>query len=705
MLRKLLVLVALVALALPAGTLAAPEKATSATGYAIVTLADAPLATYEGGTNGLERTKPVRGRLDPTSPAYRAYERFLANEHASYRAHLAQRLPQAQIVAEYDTVLNGFAIKLNGASLASLANHPKVKAVDGSWLYRPTMNVSVDVINAAALWDGPAGRAGAGGGIDIGIIDTGIREDHPFFACKGLGSISPITHQVYAAGVAGTGQDIVFNHGTHVAGTAAGCVTDLATVDPGGPVEGTISGVAPGANLHDYNVFPGYGGGFVAFGGSAFSHDIALAVEDAVNDGMEVINLSLGGSVQGPHDFLAEAINAAAAAGVVPAVAASNDGPNPGTIGSPGNAFGALTAGATTNPHYVGVNVSTPFGDFGAAVGDFDPFADDPVTDAPFVSWGAVDFACAGPPDTDVTGAVVLIQRGGPTPATACTFATKVASASAAGAIGVVVYNNVGGDPIAMGGTGDIPAVMVSQEDGATIKAALPSTVTIDGNDPVEVLTTNADIMAGFSSRGPSDFTDNIKPDVTAPGVNIYSSVFDETSGDLGWAMFQGTSMATPHVAGSAALLLADNGDLTPADVKSLLGNNAERQVWADVVGGTLAGVMDRGGGRIDLARASAATATFDPMSLSFGISNGNRQVNETISVTVRNLSGSAKNLSISGGTGAMSFPANVAVPANGTATFEVSLSTRGPAEAEGDLTVTDGSETFLIPFWYSNGN
>jgi minor extracellular serine protease Vpr len=697
MLRKLLVLVALVALAIPAGTLAAPEQATSATGYAIVTLADAPLATYEGGTNGLERTKPVRGRLDPTSPAYRAYERFLANERASFRAHLAQRLPQAQVVAEYDTVLNGLAIKLNGASLKALANHPKVKAVDGSWLYRPTMNVSVDVINAAALWNGPAGRAGAGAGIDIGIIDTGIRDDHPFFACKA----DDITHQVYAAGVAGTGQDIVFNHGTHVAGTAAGCVTDLASVDPAGPVQGTISGVAPGANLHDYNVFPGYGGGFVAFGGSAFSHDIALAVEDAVNDGMEVINLSLGGSIQGPHDFLAEAIDAAAAAGVVPAVAASNDGPNAGTIGSPGNAFGALTAGATTNPHYVGVDVITPFGNFGAAVGDFDPFAETPVADAPFVAWGgSPDTACAGSsPAGDVTGAVVLIARG------VCAFSEKVASAAAAGAIGVVVYNSVGGDPIAMGGTGEIPAVMVSQADGATIKAGLPSTVTIDGNNPVEVTTTNADIMAGFSSRGPSNFTDNIKPDVTAPGVNIYSSVFDEATGALGWAMFQGTSMATPHVAGAAALLLADNGALSPADVKSLLGNNAERQVWADVVGGTLAGVMDRGGGRIDLARASAATATFDPMSLSFGISNGNRPVNETISVTVRNLSGTDKTLAISGWTAVLSGPASVLVPAGGTQTFEVHLSTRGPAAAEGDLTVTDGTETFLIPYWYSNGN
>lgn len=695
MLRKLLVLLSLLAILMPASALAAPKQQDSGTGYAIVTLTDAPLATYEGGKPGLERTKPARGRLDPSSPAYRAYERFLANEHATYRAFLAHRAPGAEIVAEYDTVLNGFAVKLNGSSLNALANNPQVRSIDASWLYRPSMNVSVDVINAPEVWNQLGGQTTAGAGIDIGIIDTGIDEDHVFFDCKG-----DIPNKVYASGVAGSGQDIVFNHGTHVAGTAAGCVTDLTTADPGGPVQDTISGVAPGANLHDYNVFPGYGGGFVAFGGSAFSHDIARAVEDAVNDGMHVINLSLGGSIQGPHDYLAEAINGAAAAGVVAAVSAGNSGPGAETIGSPGNAFGALTVGATTNPHYVGVNVNTPFGTFGAAVGDFDPFAVNPVTGAPFVSWGGDDLACAGAPATDVSGAVVLIARG------ACTFSQKVATATAAGAIGVVVYNNVGGDPIAMGGVGDIPAVMVSQADGATIKAGLPSTVTIDGNNPVEVLTTNADIMAGFSSRGPAKFTENIKPDVTAPGVNIYSSVFDEATGDLGWAMFQGTSMAAPHVAGSAALLLAQNNDLTPADVKSKLGNNAERTVWSNFVGGTLASVMERGGGRIDLARASAATTTFDPMSLSFGVSNGNRKVNETITVTVTNLSSAAKTLTLSEADGALSLSTtSVALPANGTATFEVGLSARGTAQAEGDVTVSDGTTTFLIPFWYSTGN
>lgn len=708
MYRHLLAGVSLLALAAaPGAALAAPSQSggpsapsssSSTTGYAIVQLKDAPLATYTGGTNGIPATKPERGRLDPSSPAYRAYERFLANERANVKAFLAQKAPGVKVVAEYDTVLNAVAVELNGASVSALAKHPKVASVEQSWTYKPTMNRSVDIIRATEVWAGQGGQAGAGAGVDVGIIDSGIAEDHPFFSCK-----DEIPHKTYAAGTAGSGVDIVNSHGTHVAGTVGGCVTDLGEVDADGPVDGTISGVAPGVNLHDYNVFPGYGGGYVAFGGSAFSHDIARAVEDAVDDGMEVVNLSLGGSVQGEHDYLAEAINAAAAAGVVPVVSAGNEGPGPATVGSPGNAMDALTVGATTNSHYVGVNVVTEEGSFGAAVGDFDPFAEHPVSDVPLVAWNTTDpQACAGSqPAESVAGAVVLIQRG------TCAFADKVANAAAAGAVGVIVYNNSGGDPTAMGGTGEIPAVMVSDVDGAALIEGLPSKVSIDGSEPVEVLTENEDIMAGFSSRGPGPFTDNIKPDVTAPGVNIYSSVFDEAVGTdaTGWAMFQGTSMAAPHVAGSAALLLAQDGNLSPADVKSKLGNNAEREVWQTKVGGDLATVLERGGGRIDLVRASAATATFDPMSLSFGISNGNKPVSKTITVEVKNLSDLDRTMTISEGSAYLSAPASVDVPAGGTATFDVTLSVRGAVTEGDDLTITDGDETFLVPYYFSTGN
>jgi minor extracellular serine protease Vpr len=684
MVRKSLLLLVAALLLLPVAAFAAP--AGSAGDYVIVTLKSKPLASYDGGVAGLAATKPVRGKLDPSSPAYKAYAKHLANERANYRAFLQKNAPRAEIVREYSVVLNGFALKLNGAKQSALTN-ANVRAVGNSWLYKPTMTESVDIINAIAGWEANGGRSDAGSGIKIGIIDTGIDESHDFFDCKG-----DITNKVYASGKAFDPSNVlVFDHGTHVAGTAAGCVTELPNDEP---IEGFISGVAPGAALYDYNVFPGFGSGYVAFGGSAFSHDIAAALEDAVADGMDVVNMSLGGTIQGPHDFLAEASNATVDAGVVVATSAGNEGPGAGTIGSPGNAANVIASGATTNNHYIGVPVVTPFGTFGGAVGDFDPFADSPVTNAPFRSWGGDELACTAT-TTDFTGFVVLIKRG------TCTFATKVANAAAADAIGVVVYNNAAGDPTAMGGAGEIPAVMVSLSDGEAIKGQLPSTVSIDGNDPEEFITGNYDIIAGFSSRGPGDFLYNVKPDVVAPGVNIYSSVFEN-----GWAMFQGTSMASPHTAGAAALLLDANSALMPADVKSLLGNNADRDVWASTVNGPTVGVLARGGGRIDVERALSAGATFDPMSLSFGRHTGSKQVNVSIEVTVKNLTGSETTYSISEDDDNLQLSTDSLTLQGGqTGTFTVSLSARGAEEGDGDVTVSDGTNTYLIPLWYSTGN
>ncbi len=692
------------------------------TEYAIITFKDAPLASYTGGIPGLERTKPLRGRLDPNSPASQAYRRYLENVHANYRSWLAREVPRAEVLREYFYTLNGLAVRLNKANPGKLAQGPGVKNVDYSWLYQPTMDVSPGLINAPALWSALGGPGNAGEGIKVGIIDTGIDLTNPFLSDAGYpdadetDACSPFTKpggantsdkvivcRVYASGIApGAAAPLkllVFDHGTHVAGTVAGNFGTSGVVTGTNVIINDMSGVAPRALLGDYNVFPGFGAGFVAFGGSAFSHDIAAALEDALADGMDVVNMSLGGGVQGPHDFLAEAVNAAADAGLVVVVAAGNSGPGDSTVESPGSAAGALTAGASTNPHFVGIPVTLGTdATFGAAVGDFNPYKP-PVLNA--------EFAVASPANgctaiSGVSGKVALIDRG------ACTFTTKVRNAQNAGAIGVLVINNVAGDPTAMAHDGtspfpEIPAAMVSKNDGVSLKAAAgTTTISIDGTAPAEFITANADIIAGFSSRGPTPFTYLIKPDVTAPGVNVVSSVFNGK-----FAFFQGTSMATPHVAGSAALLRQLHPDWSPADIKSALVNTAKRPVFDHITGANPTGVLTRGGGRIDLAAAMDTPLTFDPASVSFGFWGGNKNVSADMDVLVKNVSGGSQSCSVavSGPSLVSASTTSLSLNAGETTTFTLSLragkaSQTGSGDYSGDVEITCGSTLLRIPWW-----
>jgi minor extracellular serine protease Vpr len=660
--------------------------------YYVVTFKEPPAASYEGGISGLQRTKPERGqKLNPNGRAVRVYKDFLKSVHDDYRGWMAANASTAAVVDEYFLSGNALAVKANGVAPDKLGQGPGVRHVTASALYTPTMNISTGLIDADALWPLVGGQSGAGAGIKVGVIDTGIVETHEFFACK-----DAIVHKVYASGVAGTGQTIVFDHGTHVAGTVAGCVTEPST----GVITDTVSGVAPAAELWDYNIFPGFGGGFIAFGGSAFSHDIAEALEDTVEDGMDVVNMSIGGMVQGPHDLLAEAVDATNDAGVVVAVAAGNSGPGDSTIESPGSALGALTAGASTNPHFIGIpatGTKAGGGSFshGAALGDFNNFV--PAITAAYTVTTPANGCTAI--TTNVSGKIALIDRG------VCTFTTKIRNAQNAGAAGVLVVNNVAGDPTAMAHDGTspfptIPAAMLGRDAGNTIKPS--GTVTVDGSSPKEFVTTNADIIAGFSSRGPTPFTYLIKPDVAGPGVNVYSSVFNNQ-----YAMFQGTSMATPHVAGSAALLLQLHSDWSPEDVKSALVTQAKRPVFHHVTGTTDAGILARGGGRIDLDNANQATVLADPASVSFGKFTGNVAANGSVAVVLRSATGSSQlcSASVTGPPKVTLSSTAFSVPGTGTTTLTVSFnggtaSQTPSGDYTGDVVLTCGGVQHKSPWW-----
>ncbi len=708
-----------------------PGTTQGASGYAVIELRGAPLATYKGGVRGYERTAP-RGNSDLRlgSRGARNYGGYLKAQRADFKRWLKNTAPWAKVVEEFDVTANAVAIKVNsGISWSKLRTAPNVKRVSPSALYRPSMNVSPELIDAPELWNQVGGQSNAGKGMRVGVIDTGIDLTSPFFDDAGYPATeqtdecspdkadseatpgSPDTNnkvivcRVYASGKTGKNADglIAFDHGTHVAGTVAGNDNTSRTVAGTDVVIDGMTGIAPEAYLGDYNVFPGFGGGYRAFGGSAFSHDIAAAIEDAVIDGMDVANLSLGGTVQGPNDFLAEAVNTAVEAGMVVAVAAGNSGPGDSTVESPGSAIKALTAGASTNPHFVGIPVTLGTGEtYGAAVGDFNPY-DPPVTNQQFTVTTPAN-GCTAITD-DVAGNIAVIDRG------ACTFTTKIANAEDAGAVGVLVVNNSAGDPTAMAHDGSIdlpsiPAAMVGKNEGAAIKTkAGTTTMTVDGTSPQEFITENEDIIAAFSSRGPTPFTYNIKPDITGPGVNVVSSVFNGE-----FAFFQGTSMATPHVAGAAALLLQAHEDWTPDQVKSALVNTAKRPVFDHVTGTQDTGVLTRGGGRIDLDDASNTPVTIVEPSVSFGLFKGNQTAGASETMTATNVSDTTQTCAVSAVTATGDEAAVVtASPSlitlapdesrNVTATLNGGRSL-GTGDYEGDIRYDCTDRTLLAPWW-----
>jgi minor extracellular serine protease Vpr len=608
---------------------------TATSGYAIVKLNSPAAVHYRGGIKNLKATAAANGgRFDPNSTAYAAYRKHLDNEKAKFVSAMGRAAPQAVAVRSFHATANAVVVELNGLSPGQLKKISGAKDVYESHLYQPNMNESVQLVNAPAAWsdDDVGGRASAGDGVRVGVIDSGIVASlipglQPFFDCKDveLGGF-------FFSGVTGTpaigiknesgaepapGVAFVSDHGTHVGGTVGGCITTIS----GGPWDGTeLSGIAPGATLVDYNVFPGIGAGYVAFGGSAFSHDIAAAIESSVLNGDHVINMSLGGGVQGPHDFLAEAANAAVEAGVVVVTSNGNNGPGYYTTGSPGSAAYVISVGATTNSRTLGLLVTAPgFDPMNAFGGEFPSFDG---SDQNLVDWtGSDNEACTSDVADDFHNGVdvVLIARG------SCSFSQKMANAKAAGAFGVVVYSDdrpPGGMAKTDGFDDDIPAVMIAQADGQALEAELaiagnlyPTVITAPTSVP-----TTANELAGFSSRGPAPFTGIIKPDMVAPGVDILSSVF------FGYELFNGTSMASPHVAGASAVVLQKHPGWNPMQVKSALTTTATDlglEPW------------EQGSGLLDIEAALGANAFFWPTNASFGTFKGKAPANGSIDISI----------------------------------------------------------------------
>lgn len=626
----------------------ASSSSTVDTSRALVQLSAEPLATYV-------RTRPAPGKkIDFSSSTVKSYRALLTKARNDYKTWLRKNVPGARVSGEFDISLNAVSVQLNGASLAQVSATPMVRTAQYEGVYYPTAEAAVDpdlaLINAVSAW-GEGGSATAGEGVKVAIVDTGIDVDHPCFSDAGYaqqtrkGEVTYTNNKVIVARVFnnklnqnGFDAKAVGDHGTHVAGTVACNFETPATVN-GVAIPYGISGVAPRALLGNYNVFPGTVE-------NARSEDILNALEAAYADGMDVVNMSLGGGSHGIQDLLTIAVDNLDRADMVVAVSAGNEGPNPFTIGSPGMAERALTAGASSVGHFIGATVTVNDEPYGAASGDFavlDP--DGPDLNAKLgvvlASPGVLGTACSALPAASLTGKIALISRG------ACTFSTKIRNAQDAGAVAVLVVNIVAGDPTAMAEDGTanqptVPAYMVSNAYRSVLMEADGADTTI-GAALSYVSTPNSNIMAGFSSQGPVDVSLRVKPDVVAPGVNVLSSIpMAACDAPPCFAFFSGTSMASPHLAGSAAVVLQQHPDWSAAEVRSAIVNTADQGVLKNYVKAKPTNnVLVVGAGLENLDAAVQAQVSLDPVSVAFGgVPSGSGQM-RTQTVTVTNLSGS----------------------------------------------------------------
>ncbi|HEY1342764.1 MAG TPA: S8 family serine peptidase, partial [Bryobacteraceae bacterium] len=606
-----------------------------------------------------------------TSQADSYRRQILSAQDAVRREAAARRL---EVAGSVDTLLNAVFIIATPDQLNDARSIAGVMAVIPMRMGKPDMNRANQLIGSPAAWTALGGQANAGQGIKIGIIDSGIDNTHPAFSdagyaapsgfpkcsgftepCANFTNNKVIVARSYVRQSSGTNPATSrpddFSPRDHDGHGSA-----VASVAAGGTASGTVSftGVAPRAYLGSYKV---YGSPFV---NDYFTEDSLIkAVEDAVNDGMDVINFSshivpisgpldtgakCGQPAGTPCDALATAFENAAQKTVI-TVSAGNNGedgfnyPTFNSIGSPANAPSVIAVGASTNSHFftqsVTVNDSgAPSGlkNMVALPGD-DQFAPLGALSAPVVDITAVGgdtYGCdPAPPAGSLTGAFALIQRG-PQTGTPCFFSDKVSNALDAGAVGVILYNYDASTPPFPGNLNGfgVPVGMLTNANGLALKDYLGShpgaVVTIDPaglevDDPAD-----ANIFLGFSSMGPNLGDAAMKPEVVAVGFDMYMAAenVDPLGGQFSvtrYAVAGGTSFSAPLVAGAAALVKQKHPTWTPAQIKSALVNTATQDATQDDGGDTIS-IQYQGGGKINAGSAVNATVLANPPTVSFGV-------------------------------------------------------------------------------------
>ncbi len=590
----------------------------------------ASFATASSGKTG-------KVKLDVNSSAALTYRKNLQSRRNDILARAPRRGGRPWVPERsFDVVLNAMSLRLTVDEAVAFAMLPGVASVEPEEVFKPLTDAGPTWIGANQVWSGAAGVTARGEGVVVGIVDSGINTAHPSFAATAAGytHVNP-RGRVFGlcAGNAlagcnskliglwdfttGTGDQEPNNglgvdaHGTHVASTVAGNPVAVGLQTATGTVNRTASGVAPRAALISYKACEEQS--------DCRGTWILAALEQAVVDGVDVINYSIGSSDAGAwSDYGAMAMLAAREAGIVVAAAAGNDGPGTATLESVASAPWVLTAAASTHDRVLANRVflsggGTPAPGNGVLVG-----AGQTVGTGILPMLRPNPLLCAEGGNVDDTnglskpaawspnlfsGHIVLCDRG------VYPRVAKSRNVGLAGGTGMLLLNQASDGASIVTDAHSIPTSHLTYADSQALLAWLGTgtghrariegqTVVLDPN--------KADVLASFSSRGPGTETDILKPDLAAPGVNILGA---DSSGS-GFYFSSGTSMASPHLAGAAALIKSARPSWGADQIVSSLMTTAASTVRKedDL---SAAQPFDTGAGRVDVARAVKAALYF----------------------------------------------------------------------------------------------